>query len=402
MSKKKDVTEVSVKMTNEELDFFQSLAKDVGGDILDSLDNCPGFIDTGVLAVNYICSGKFVGGGLPIGAMAEVAGASATGKSLFGTNVLRGCQTYNGVPVFHDAEHAVSKDFAIKASHVDPKKLIVTEADTLESSFNKIHKVIRQARGAAKIPMDRPLCIVYDSIAVSPSEREFAQTTLDMEEATKTAIKEAGAGPEKPGERARICSSELRKLMPIVKETNSIILFVNQLRTNIGVMYGDPDTEAGGGKALKYYCSTRLRMYSYKTIKDSKDRIIGTNVTFKNTKSRFVAPFQEARNVHLFFDKGIDPFGGLLELMLQLGRVEQSGGPGNYKIAEPWANGQVHKFKASKENNVIPFEVLINCPAVVDADSADQVQYYVEMFGEAHEAVNTDIAKEETISGEVD
>lgn len=384
------------KMAEQESDFFASLAKSVGGDLLDDLDKTRGFIDTGILAANYIISGRMVGGGFPTESMHEVAGESATGKSLLGTNLLRGCQTFGGIPVFHDAERAVSKDFAIKASHVDPRKLIVTDADTLEGSFNKIHKVIREVR--AVIPIDKPIVIVYDSIAVSPSEREFAQTTLDMEQATQSQIKEAGAGVERPGERARICSSELRKLMPVVKEQNVCLLFVNQLRKKIGVMFGPDIAYGGGGEALKYYCSTRLMMTSYKQLKDDKKRTIGMNVTLKNNKSRFTAPFQEAKNVHLFFDKGIDPFGGLLELMLQIRRIE--GSNGNYKIAEPWAGGKEIKFKSSKERNDIPFQVLLDCPSVVDATSAEQVEYYINFFGQAHDAVTTDIASEEDVTNE--
>lgn len=394
MSKKKET------MQQCESDFFAGLAKSVGGDILNDIDKTRGFIDSGVLALNYLLSGKFVGGGYATGAMHEVSGESATGKSLLGTNMLRGCQTANGIAVFHDAEHAISKDFAIKASKVDPLKLIVTEADTLPRSFNKIHKIIRQVREVVKIPIERPLCIVYDSIAVSASEREFAQTELDMEEATQSQIKEAGAGTEQPGERAKTCSAELRKLMPVVKEHNICLLFVNQLRKRIGVLWGDPVTEAGGGEALKYYCSSRTRLFSSKQMKNDMDRVIGMNVTFKNIKSRFTAPFQQAKGVHLFFDKGVDPFGGMLELMLQIGRIEATGGPGNYKVCEPWAGGREIKFKSSKERNDIPFEVFLECPVLVDAESPEAVMYYVNMFGEAHDAVETDVAKEEPVDGD--
>jgi recombination protein RecA len=386
------------KTQEQELDFFARLAKDIGGDLLNDLDKTTSFIDTGILAVNFIISGRFVGGGFPSGAMHEVSGESASGKSLLGTNFLRGCQTFGGIPIFHDAERAVSKDFAIKASHVDPMKMIVTDAPSLESSFNKLHRAIRLTRQEGKIPLERPICIVYDSIAVSPSEREVAQTTLDMESATQAQIKEAGAGVEKPGERAKICSAELRKLMPVVKEQNVNILYVNQLRKKIGVMFGDDRTTAGGGESLKYYCSTRLYMHSFKQLKDERKRVIGMNVTIRNIKSRYTSPFQEAKDIHLFFDKGIDPFGGLLELMLQIGRVEGSGG--NYKIAEPWAGGKTIKFKSSKEANTIPVEALLECPGVVDATSVDQIKYYSEMFGAASEAVAKGGFTEEDVKGE--
>lgn len=396
----KKIKEIEIKMTSSELDMFKELGNDIGAEILDDLDNCPGFIDTGILAVNYIVCGKFCGGGFPIGAMAEVSGENAAGKSLLGTNFLRGCQTYGGIPVFHDAENAISKDFAIKASHIDPKRLLVTKNDTLEGSFNLIHKTIRQVRGDKfNVPIEKPLCLVYDSIAVSPSKREAAQTTLDMDVATQAQIKEAGAGVEKPGERAKICSIELRKLMPIVKEKHVALLFVNQLRKKIGVMYGDDWTEAGGGEALKFYCSTRLRMHSYKQLKDAKGQTIGMNVTFKCKKSRFTGAHKEAKNVHLFYEKGIDPFGGLLELLINAGRVIQGSG-GNYTVAEQYSDGRVVKFKASKEENTVPADTLLDCPALVDATSPAQVQYYVDMFGDASAAVSTIAAEVDVPSDE--
>ena len=396
----KKTKEIQITMGDNELEMFKKAAKDIGGDVLDELDNCPGFIDTGILAVNYIISGKFVGGGFAIGHMAEVAGENAAGKTLLGTNFLRGCQTYGGIPVFHDAENAISKDFAIKASHIDPKRLLVTKSDTLEGSFNQINRTIRNLRGEKfNVPLEKPLSIVYDSIAISPSNREFAQTTIDVEEATQSQIKEAGAGVERPGERAKICSAELRKLNSVCFKNNVAMLFVNQLRKKIGVMYGDDWTEAGGGEALKFVCSIRIRMHSYKQLKDAKGQTIGMNVTFKCKKTRFTGAHKEAKNVHLFYEKGIDPFGGLLELLINDGRVIQGGG-GNYTVAEKYSGGRVVKFKSSKEENTVPVETLLDCPALVDATSPDQIQYYVDMFGDAAAAVSTDIAAEVDFLGD--
>lgn len=393
MSKKEKVKDLDLSD-----DFFKTLAKEIGGDILSEASNCRGFIDTGILAVNYICSGLFFGGGIPMGSLAEVSGESASGKSLFGANVLKGCQNVHGIPICLDAENAFSKDFFVKVAHINPDNFVLTTSDTLQKCFNKIHKMIRVTRQTVKRPIENPIAIIYDSIAVSPSEREFAATTIDIEEATDAAIKEAGAGVQKPGERAQICSLELRKLMPVVKDNNALILFINQLRNKIGVMYGDPRTEAGGGEALKYYCSTRLRMFSNKQIKDKNGRVIGMNVTFKNTKSRFTSPFQEAKNVHLFFEKGINPFGGLLELMMTIGRVS-SVSPGNYKVNKEWtANGEEVKFKSSKENNTIPTNIILDNPKLIDAENIDQIAYYLNMFGESLQIVASGNFTEEEVS----
>lgn len=392
--KEKEITEEKTQKPQSTVDMFAELAVGVGGEILDDFDKVKwGFIDTGILALNFACSGKFIGGGFPTGACIEVFGESSSGKTLIGTNILRGCQSANGIPVFLDAERTLSKDFAVKASHVDPKKLLVIEADTLERSFAKIHKVIRQARQEAKIPLERPIFIVYDSIAVSPSEREFAETTVDLETASKTELKEAGGGADKPGERAKICSKELRKLPPILHENNASVLFINQTRQMIGVMFGDPTTTGGGGKGLPFYCSCRLKMTSSKQIKDELDNVIGVNVNVRNLKNKCFRPFVEVKNLRLFFDKGIDPFGGLLELLIQDQRIESSGS-GSYIVKEPYANGKNIKFKSSKERNDVPVDVLIGCPALVDAESPEQVMYYVKMFGSAIDAVKNDIKVE--------
>lgn len=380
------------KTNNDEDDFFGELAKSVGGEILEEMDHTKGFIDTGILSLNYAISGKFVGGGIPLGVCMEIYGGSSSGKTLIGTNILRGCQTANGVAILLDAERTISKEFAKKASHIDPKKLIVVSADTLEGCFNLIFKAIREVR--KKVPLDKPLVIVYDSIAVSPSEREFAETEIDLETATKAQIKEAGAGADKPGERAKICGKELRKLTPFLDENNATVVFLNQIRSKVGVLFGSPLTPAGGGMALPFYCSTRLEMSSYKKTKDKNEKIIGVNVNVKNTKNKIFLPFMEVKNLQLFFDYGINPVGGLLEILIQAGRVI-SKGSGFYEVNQQYSNGEEYRFKSSKERNDVPFEVLLKYPKLVDAEDASQVNYYMEMFGEALKGIENTSSEED-------
>jgi len=385
------------KADTNENGLFIDLAKGIGGELLEDRDKIRwGYIDTGILALNYALSGKFVGGGVPGGTCFELYGSSSSGKSLVGTNILRGCQTANGIAILLDAERTISKDFAVKASHVDPKKLIVMESDTLEQSFNRIHKMIRLVRQVEKIPVERPLVIVYDSIAVSPSEREFAETTLDLEEASKASIKEAGAGSDKPGERAKICSKELRKLPPILAENNVLVIFINQERQKIGVLFGDPNTTAGGGKALEYYTSMRARTNSFKTIKDELKNTIGVNISIKNTKNKVFRPFVELKDLRCFFDKGIDPFGGLLDVLLKAGRIKAVKA-GAYQVQEPWAGGKEITFRSNKERNDVPYQALLECPTLVDASDKAGVDYYIQMFGSAIEAVQHDVASEEDV-----
>lgn len=241
---------------DDENDFFKSLAEKCGGETLENCVPSKGFIDTGILSLNFIVSGKFVGGGIPRGTLAEVYGESSTGKSLLGINLMKGCQKGDGIAAYVDAEYALNPEFCKKVSKVDPRRLVVYYTNTLESSFYKINSIIQAVRENKRYD-GLPLCIIYDSIAVSPSSAELAETEIDMETASAAAKKAAGVKNEQPGHRARICSRELRKLMPVVAENDCTILFVNQLRNKINTsgfssFYSDPRTTAGGGEALKY------------------------------------------------------------------------------------------------------------------------------------------------------
>ncbi len=378
------------KKKKEEAIDWNKLAAGAGVEVLEHMETVPCWIDTGILALNYICSGKFIGGGIPSGRVIEIFGDSSSGKTLIGTNILKGCQTMHGIPILLDAERAISKDFAKQASKIDAEKFFVTEADTLEGCFNKIYTIVRKLRES--VPIEVPIVIAYDSIAASPSEREFAEVDLDMETASKTQIKEAGAGADKPGERARICSKEFRKLPAFLKEHHATLVVINQLRMKIGVMFGDPRTGAGGGRALEYYSSLRLEMRSNRITKDKNGNVLGVNVNVKNAKSRCFKPFMEANRMYLFFEQGINPFGGLLEILIQTERIK--GANGNWTVQEPYADGREIKFRSSKERNDVPSEVLLNCPALVDADSKEQVEYYIDLYRTAIDAVDKDVPSE--------
>lgn len=320
-------------------------------------------------------------------------------NSLIGTNILRGCQTAKGIPVMLDAERTISKKFAVTASHIDPCRFIVLESDTLESCFNKIHATIRNVRQTMKVDNKYPLAIVYDSIAVSPSQREFAETEIDMETATQAQMKAVGAGSDKPGERAKICSKELRKIPPILNTNNCCLIIINQIREKIGIMFGSNETTTSG-RALEFYTSARLKTTGSKHIKDHLDKVIGINMNIKCIKNKCHMPFGQLNGLRVFFNKGIDPFGGLLELLLQTGRISSSGKAGSYKVSEPYAGGKEITFKSSKERNDVPAQTLLDCPALVDAEKPEQIQYYIDLFGDAIDASNNDIGKEEDMPSE--
>lgn len=376
---------------------FDFLAGEMGGSVLSKTDSVKSWIDTGNLSLNYLCSGRFVGGGIPGGKMIEIFGNSSSCKTLFALNILQGVQKAGGIAVFIDAEGTLNKEFAEKAAHVDTSKVIVIPPDkvpTLEKCFKVMHTIIKKT--VAKYGTTKPIVIIYDSIAASPSEREFANVEVE-EGMSKEKIKALGGGKAQPGERAKVCSEQLRTLNPLLEKSNTAVVFINQLRSKIGVVFGNPNTTSGGGRSLEYYTSLRLETRASKRLKDKLDNVIGMNVSVANQKNKVFRPFITAKDMHLFFDKGINPFGGLLDLLIKQARIV-SCGAGNYKVQEPWANGQEIKFKSSLERNDVPAEALFACPALVDATCKEEIQCYLDNFGQALDAVSNDIGSEEELT----
>ena len=364
--------------------FFESLAEETGGDVLDSIDSVKYFVDTGSLALNYICSGKFITGGIPGGKLTEIHGPNSSSKSLIGANILFGTQKMKGIPVLMDCENSANKEFIQSASHCNLKRIVRHTPETLEDVFAKMYKVCEKAR--EKTSNEVPIVIVYDSIGVSPSARELREVELP-ENFTKTEFKAIVGGHEQPGERAKICSRELRKLNTVMERYNATVVILNQTRDKIGT-YVPTKTTAGGGNALPFYASCRLETKTMqkieKKISGSKKKILGINVKLKNQKNKTHRPFVESENVQLLFDKGINPISGLLSCLLDAERVEVMKA-GNFLVKPEFAGGEEVKFRASLERNDVPIEVLIKCPALIDASSADEVKAYLEPYKAAIE-----------------
>ena len=246
-------------------------------------------MDTGNLAFNYVCSGKFITGGIPGGKIVEIYGPSSSGKSLVANNVLHGCQMMGGWAAILDCENATNKDFMERASHIDSKKLFRYEPRTLEESFLKIHnvcKAIREIETKNKIER-KPIVFVYDSLSSSPCNREIKETELP-EDYKPADWKKIVGRQEQPGERAKVISNELRKLNAVLSDYDATVLFINQTRMQIGVMYGNPETRPGG-KSLEFYATCILRTQQKKKIENSKlETFAGVNMHCKKyQESRF-------------------------------------------------------------------------------------------------------------------
>ena len=369
------------KKGDEDL-FFQELADKTGGDIVSKIDSVKYFVDTGNLALNYICSGKFLGGGIPGGKLTEIYGPSSSSKSLIGTNILFGCQRQSGVAILEDCENSANKEFIQRASHCNLEKIVRHTPQSLEDVFLKMYRSIEFVRSKKK---DSPIAIVYDSIGVSPSERELREVDLP-EGASQADFKRIVGAREQPGERAKICSREFRKLNTVMERNDATVVILNQTRSKIGVLYGNPTTTAGGGNALPFYASCRLETSTMKKIEyklsAKKTKILGINIRVKNVKNKTHTPFISTENIQLLFEHGINPVSGLLSCLLDAGRIV-SKSAGNFLIAESFSNGEEIKFKASLDKNEIPMDVLLKCPQLVDASSEGELSEYLEPFKEA-------------------
>jgi recombination protein RecA len=382
----KEIEMAKKKAASTEIDdeYFKELAEATGGSVIDDIDSVSYFVDTGNLAVNYICSGLFIKGGVPGGKVTEIFGPSSSSKSLFGNNILFGCQKIKGIAILIDAENSANKEFIKKASHADLKKMLRYQPPTLEKVFAKVYEVVRAIR--AKKGPNVPIVIVYDSITVSPCERELREVQLP-ENYTQADFKRIVGAKSQPGERAKVCSTEFRKLGSFMEENNVTFIVLNQTRSKIGVMYGNPETTGGGGTSLEFYASCRLRPQTYAKIEEkltSKKKIIrGINVKMVNKKNKTHRPYVESDGIQLTFDKGINPLGGLLSCLLDSGRIEKAG-TGYFLVKEPWAGGSEVKFRGSLDSgNSVPMDVLLKCPRLIDAETEDEVKAYLEPFRDA-------------------
>jgi|694.fasta_scaffold08002_10 recombination protein RecA len=396
------------KKTNaEDMDLdelFSTLASETGGDVLSDLESVKFRIDTGNLAINYSCSGKCIPGGVPGGRITEAFGGEASGKSLIGANLLGSMQKQGGWPVILDCENATNGEFMKKISHLNLKRVLRYSPPSLERAFRQIHVTTKKIREREKeLKLERkPILFVFDSLTVPPCERELKENNLPLDYSVADWKKIVGR-QEQPGERAKVISNEMRKLQAMVKEQDVTVYLINQTRDKIGVMYGSPETTPGGN-AVKFYASLRIRTAAKKKIEHKKlEKFSGINMQVKNIKNRGFRPFVIADDVKLYFENGIDPMSGLLNCLLEGERVEMKSG-GNYIVKPAYLpeGTTEYKFKASKAENRLPSQVIIDCPKLVDAETSDEVEEYLGFWGAGLKASESGEYGEKTVDFDAD
>lgn len=235
-------------------------------------------------------------GGLPKGRVVEIFGPESSGKTTLTLQVIAQCQKAGGTAAFVDAEHALDPQYAQKLG-VNVNELLVSQPDTGEQALEITDMLVRS--GAVDV-------VVVDSVAALTPRAEI----------------EGEMGDQHMGLQARLMSQALRKLTGNIKRSNTLVIFINQIRMKIGVMFGNPETTTGGN-ALKFYASVRLDIRRTGAIKRG-DEILGNETRVKVVKNKVAPPFKQT-DFEILYGQGISRVGELIELGVAHGLVEKSG-----------------------------------------------------------------------------
>jgi recombination protein RecA len=235
-------------------------------------------------------------GGLPRGRVIEVYGPESSGKTTLALHAVAEAQKKGGIAAYIDAEHALDPGYAKKLG-VDIDELLISQPDTGEQALEITDTLVRS--GGIDI-------IVIDSVAALTPKAEL----------------EGEMGDSLPGLQARLMSQALRKLTASISKSNTIVLFINQIRMKIGVMFGSPETTTGGN-ALKFYASVRLDIRRIGSIKD-RDEVVGNQTRVKVVKNKVAPPFKQVE-FDIMYGAGVSKVGELVDLGVKAGIVEKSG-----------------------------------------------------------------------------
>ena len=300
--KPKKEKEIKVVGANIE-DTLNAIKTKFGDDSIMKLGDKPR-VDINAISTGSIGLDSALGiGGLPRGRIIEIFGPESSGKTTLSLHVVAEAQKKGGICAFIDAEHAMDPEYSKKIG-VKIDELLISQPDTGEQALEIVESLVR----SGKIDV-----VVIDSVAALTPKDEI----------------EGDMGAQHVGKQARLMSQALRKLTAIVARSKTIVIFINQIRMQIGVMFGNPETTPGG-KALKFYTSVRLDIRRIAQIKKGEE-IMGGRVRVKVVKNKVAAPFRQTE-FDLMYNEGISREGEILALGEKFGLVKKSSG-GSYEVA---------------------------------------------------------------------
>jgi len=292
------------KKENEDFtsELIASLNKDHGSRVAYNLsqDESPThvkrWISTGSKLLDYICSNR-KNGGLPEGRIIEIFGPPSIGKSHIATQIAKTTQAMGGIVVYIDTENATSVENLAMLGVDVSKRFVYVDTHCTEEVFQVAESTILKTKGMSK---DVPITIVWDSVAASSPKAEL------LGDYDKESI----------GLQARAISKGMRKITGVIGQTNTLFIILNQIRTKIGVMYGDPDVNPGG-KAIPFHASTRIKLGAGQQIKDGDD-VIGIHVSAKTIKNKVAPPFRKI-DFEIHFGVGIKEHEQIFDLLRKNG-----------------------------------------------------------------------------------
>ena len=310
----------------------------LGDDYVPTMDNV---ISTGCLSLD-VALGV---GGIPKGRVVEIYGPESSGKTTLALHIVAEAQKAGGFAAFIDAEHAVDPEYS-KRLGVNTEELLISQPDTGEQALEICETLVRS--GALDV-------IVIDSVAALVPRAEL----------------EGDMGDSHMGLQARLMSQALRKLTGTVSRSNTTVIFINQIREKIGVMFGNPETTPGG-RALKFYSSVRLEIRRITTIKDGTE-MVGSRVRVKVVKNKVAPPFKKSE-FDIMYGQGISLVGDIIDLAVEGNIVEKTGA---------WYSYDDMKIGQGRENAK---SFLTENPDILDAVTAKVKSF----MGLNNEAVETE------------